>query len=82
MALKRRIMIFAIIAVYWRLNKVISTAENILILNIIQVEEMLLHLTRYSELTLMALHVTVSTHNGTLPDLKTIPRVLYSTDLF
>ena len=29
----------AIIAVYWRFDKVISTAENVLILNIIQVEE-------------------------------------------
>ena len=40
MALKRRIMNFgAIIGVYWRFNKDISTAENVLILNIIQVEE-------------------------------------------
>ena len=40
MALKPRIMNFgAIIGVYWRFNKVISTAENALILNIIQVEE-------------------------------------------
>ena len=39
-ALKRRIMNFgAIIGVYWRLNKVISTAENVLILKIILVEE-------------------------------------------
>ena len=39
-ALKRRIMRFgAIIGVYWRFNKVISTAENVLILNIIIVEE-------------------------------------------
>ena len=39
-ALKRRIMnIGAIIGVYWRFNKVISTAENVLILNIILVEE-------------------------------------------
>ena len=39
-ALKRRIMNFgAIIGVYWRFNKVISPAENVLILNIIQVEE-------------------------------------------
>ena len=68
MALKRRIMFFvAIIGVYWRFNKVISTAENILILNIIQLEAMFLYLTRYSELPLMALHVTVSNHNGTLP---------------
>ena len=51
----------AITGVYWRFNKVISTAENVLILNIIQV---FLHLARYSELTLMAL--TISNHNGTL----------------
>ena len=39
-ALKRRIMNFgAIICVYWRFNKVIITAENVLILNIILVEE-------------------------------------------
>ena len=39
-ALKRRIMNFgAIFGVYWRFNKVISTAENVLILNIILVEE-------------------------------------------
>ena len=39
-ALKRRVMNFgAIIGVYWRCNKVISTAENVLILNIILVEE-------------------------------------------
>ena len=40
MALKRRIMNFgAIIGVYWRFYKVISTVENVLILNKIQVEE-------------------------------------------
>ena len=40
MALKRRIMNFgASIGVYWRFNKVISTAENVIILNTIQVEQ-------------------------------------------
>ena len=40
LALNRRLLNFgAIIGVYWRFNTVISTAENVLILNIIQVEE-------------------------------------------
>ena len=46
---------------------------------------MFLHLTQYSGFALMALNV--SNHNGTLSadhilDLKSIPRVLYSTNQF
>ena len=46
---------------------------------------MFLHLTQYSGLTLMALNV--SNHNGTLSvdhflDLKSIQRILYSTNQF
>ena len=66
MALKRRIMNFgAIIGVYWRSNKVISTAENVLILNIIQVEE-----NACAFYTILGINIdglTDSNHNETLP---------------
>ena len=68
-------------------SRVISIAEHILILNTIQVEKnnCLSLLTQYSGFILMSLNV--SNHNGMLStdhflDLKSIPRVLYSTNQF